>query len=148
MESNDTTKIMSQNVRRLNNVMKRKVVFKKQPCRIVLLSETHCSLELKNCNRAKSNGYSLFSSHGSSYVQNVDIIFKNLTGMGKQKVLVDNCGHVLILKIKRSYHNFYVVNINASNPTEDRKTFFERLRNIISVHCEDSNIIAGDYYCS
>ena len=80
--------------------MKRKVVFRKTPCRIVLLWETHCSLGLKNCNRAQSGGDILFSSHGSSNAQNVVIIFKNLTGKGTQKVLVDNGGHILILKIK------------------------------------------------
>ena len=143
-------KIVSYNVRGLNNYRKRTAIFKHLKggqCDIVFLQETYSSEEVTNKWLQECEGKGLFM-HGSKHSRGVAILFRKQLDFEIEEKYLDFKGRFIIVKIKINELKINLVNIYAPNKENDQIVFMTELIRIIglnNVSKSDNNILAGDW---
>ena len=138
--------IISLNIRRLGNRLKRKKMFdfiRKNNVHIVLLQETHSTpnTEMVWSNEWKTN--SSFFCHGESNARGVAILFKRGFQYQVDKTYMDVNGRFIIMDIKIDEKLITLVNLYA--PNNDNPDFFVNIfTKLGEFSCEDL-IIGGDF---
>ena len=146
-------KIISFNVRGLNNVKKRVSIFKhlqKNQCDIAFLQETYSSVQDTNKWLQEWGGKGFFV-HGTKHSRGVAVFFRKNLGIDVIDKILDSKGRFIILKIKSNEIHFNLINIYAPNKEKDQILFLNDLKSIMeanNIHNTDNNIIAGDWNIS
>jgi len=143
-------KIISLNVRGLNNSKKRKIVFQyldKANCDFAFLQETYSSSKEETSWLQEWGGTGYFA-HGTKHSCGVAILIKNNYNVEIIDSVLDNCGRYIILKIKVGELYFNLINVYSPNKESDKAKFIARLIQILesnNITNADNNILAGDW---
>ena len=137
-------KIITQNVRGLNDITKRKSLFYylRGKAEIVCLQETHCELSKQNEWELQWGSDKCFWSHFSSAARGVAILVKkesNITILGQFK---DDEGRMVGVNYEENGEKFVLVNLYAPN-TDDPKFFTNVFRKMEDF--DGHRIIVGDF---
>ena len=138
-------KIVSLNVRGLNNGMKRRKIFrylKRQEADICLIQETFCTKRNEYMWSSEWGSKCLFSN-GQSNSCGVAVLFNRQTSNMIDEIKRDVNGRFLQVKLKLHDKSIGITNIYA--PNNDDPAFFEYIfREIEALDC-NYNIIGGDF---
>jgi len=143
-------KIVSFNVRGLNNDKKRIAIFKYLKINqtdIALLQETYSNEEdtIKWIQEWEGSGYCV---HGSKHSRGVMILFRKGFDVEILSQKLDTKGRFIIMKVKVNDEAFNLINIYAPNKEKEQIQFYEDLIHVIAaenIASSDSNILAGDW---
>ena len=145
-------KLISLNVRGINNFQKRRTMFlwcRRKKAQIVFLQETHSKKEVETQWKNEWGG-KIFFSHGSSNSAGVAILIKNGVDCTVNSVISDPSGRYLILRTEIEDKSYVLVNIYAPNKDKDLTIFFRNTQKLIcdnNLDCEENIIIGGDFNC-
>ena len=121
----DKVEIMSLNVRGLRQDLKRKKIFtwlQKQTIDIILLQETHSTIEIENKWIAEWGGKFYFA-HGENNARGTGILIKsNISNTEVHKVISDNEGRYILIDLTINETRFTLCNIYG--PNVDNPAFF------------------------
>ena len=143
-------KLISINVRGLNNVKKRKMVFQyleKANCDIAFLQETYSSSEEVNRWTQEWGGTGYFV-HGSKHSSGVAILLRKNYGAEVINSILDKQGRYIVLNVKIGEINFNLVNVYSPNRESEKAKFLSGLMQVLdsnNITDSDNNIIAGDW---
>ncbi len=142
--------LVSLNVRGLNNVNKRKAVFRwlqKSKYDVILLQETHTTLDVESVWRSDWKG-PVFFSHGTSNSRGCAILIRDDLDYKTVYVTSDRDGRHLIVKCSIVNEPITIVNIYAPNKETDQVTFLKDLDETMSLNeitSLDELIMGGDW---
>ncbi len=148
----DNLKIVSLNVRGINNFKKRRSIFnycRKQKADLFLLQETHGTKQVEMQWQHEWGGKILFS-HGSNNSRGVAIIFRNGSNIDVKTVINDDEGRILIVKCVKDDLCFTLINVYAPNAENLQTMFYKNLNDsFVDKYCYDDEriIIGGDFNC-
>ena len=138
-------KIITWNVRGLQNAIKRKDIFQKlhkYDANIILLQETHSNAQTNHLWKNQW-GNKAFFANGTSNARGVATLIDNRLDMTIKDTIADFSGRYLIHQIQMNDQLIAITNLYA--PNEDNPAFFEQIFKIVeSLKC-DQHIFAGDY---
>ena len=143
-------KIISFNVRGLNNMKKRKSIFdylKKNQCDVAFLQETYSSIEDETrwLQEWEGTGYMV---HGTNHSRGVAILFRKQLEVEILSSKFDFKSRFILLKTKINDEHFNLINIYAPNKEKEQIEFLEDIRRILiteKVIAADNNVFAGDW---
>ena len=143
-------KIISFNVRGLNNVKKRTSIYsylKNNQCDIAFLQETYSDKanEQRWIQEWEGSGYMV---HGTKHSQGVAVLFCKGLDVDVIKTKLDFKGRFIILHVKINDEKFNLINIYAPNRDKEQLEFIDdllRVLNIENILTSDNNIFAGDW---
>lgn len=141
----DSLKIVSLNVRGLAETSKRREVLKwleSKHSKIILLQETHSSIDTEPFWRAEWQGM-LYFSHGTSNSRGTCILIHRSVPHTVHRVIPDPNGRFLILDI--DIYNIRLTLCNVYGPNVDDPTFYIELIREIEALPNDYRIIGGDF---
>ena len=127
--ANATFNMISLNVRGLNNLSKRKAVLRwlaKGKYDIILLQETHSTLELERVWHDDWSG-PIFFSHGTSSSKGCCILIRDTLDFKPISLLAANDGRMLIIQCLVANDPVTIVNVYAPNKETDRVRFMKDL---------------------
>ena len=145
-------KVVSLNVRGLNNNQKRRKIFlwlRDLKFDIILLQETFCTSKSERILKCSWQGEMFNACSDSSHSRGVAILFrKNLDC----KVLNYNTsidGRKILLNLEFKENLFTIVSIYAPNHVSEKISFFKTLKNWVRSHALNMNnlLIGGDFNC-
>ena len=144
-----TIRILSANVRGLNDQNKRRSIFKyyRDRCDILCLQETHATESTAKLWANEWGGISLFSN-GVSNSRGVAILIKNKTPIMTLRCDRDNNGRILICDladVNNLENKFTLVNVYA--PNSDDPDFFHQLIKM-TLDGQSHKILIGDFNIS
>ena len=136
-------KIITQNVRGLQNTMKRKAMFNhlRNKCDILCIQETHCSTEYETYWKNEWGGKAFWSNKDTKS-RGVAILISPKCNIEVIKTFQDKNGRVIGLQYKENEELFALVNIYA--PNDDDPNFFLEVFKLFEEH-EGKRIIIGDF---
>ena len=144
----NSIKIISNNVRGLQNYLKRRKLFHyfntSQQADIIMLQETHSTEKTENQWRSEW-GSQVYFNHGTSDARGVCILIKNQVDFEVQAVKKDKEGRYL--QLIGSINNKTIQLINVYGPNADDTQFFATLQGRVEEADTDYTIIAGDFNC-
>ena len=114
-------KLISLNVRGINNFQKRRTIFtwcRRKNADIMSLQETHSKKKTETQWRNEWGG-KIFSSHGSSNSGGVAILIRNGVDCSIHFLILYPLGHFIILKVEIDDKAYALVNIYAPNRDKD-----------------------------
>ena len=127
-------KIISFNVRGLNNAKKRMSIFRHlstNQCDIAFLQETYSSVH--DVSRwLQEWGGSGYFVHGTKHSRGVAILLRKNLGIDVIDTILDSKGRFIILKIKSNEVYFNLINIYAPNKEKDQLLFLNDLKSKIN----------------
>lgn len=138
-------KFYSQNVRGLNNKIKRRMVFKnfrRLKADIICLQETYCTNENERFWSAEW-GARAFYANGTSNSRGVAVLFRKNSSIKVLNVDKDENGRFLIITIKLYGKEIVISNIYA--PNEDCPEFFSTLIRHLNRASSPEWLIGGDF---
>ena len=141
----DNMKIVSLNVRGLNNGMKRRKIYrflKKQGADVCFLQETHCSKEKENI-YASEWGNKILYSNGNTNSKGVAILFSKKLANNVMETRRDLDGRCIHVKLKINEYTYGLTNIYA--PNDDQPDFFQSVFNTVNDMDCVYNMIGGDF---
>ena len=108
-----TFKLISLNVRGINNFQKRRTIFtccRRKNADIIFLQETHSKKDTETQWRNEWGGKN-FSSHGSSKLGGVAVLIRNGVDCSVHFSILDPLGRFIILKVEIDDKAYALVNI-------------------------------------
>lgn len=151
MESNSfDMKIGSLNIRGLNEVKKRRVVFdwiNKQKMDIMFLQETHSSVAQERYWRGEWGG-ELYFSHGATNSRGVAILVSKKSTVNVDDYHCSSDGRLVIVKVKQNDKFMYLVNIYVPNVEKAQIQFFKQIKREMEnfgITGDDCTVIGGDF---
>lgn len=135
---------MSLNVNGLGDTDKRRDMFrylKNADSPIVLIQETHCTLDQQHLWRAEWDGECYFSN-GTSASRGVATMFKKNSRIKIRDVMTDSVGRWLITDL--DIEEEIITLVNVYGPNEDRAEFYLELFEILENRECQEIILAGD----
>ena len=143
-------KIISFNVRGLNNMKKRKSIFdylKTNRCDVAFLQETYSSREDETrwLQEWEGTGYMV---HGTNHSRGVAILFRKQLDVEILSSKFDFKSRFILLKSKINDEHFNLINIYAPNKEKEQIEFIEDIQRILiteKVIDTDNNVFAGDW---
>ena len=150
--TNRELKVLSLNVRGLNNNNKRHSVFNWIKCSqydVCLLQETFCT---RSTDGQYQNGWSgeiLHSFSNSTHSRGVCIMLSKNLSYNVLSVHSDTNGRLILLNLEINDKAFTIVNVYAPNVVSERISFFKQVSKFINQHAVNKSglIIGGDYNC-
>ncbi len=143
-------KIVSINVRGLNDVKKRTSVFQfanKEKCDILFLQETYSSEIAENRWTQEWGGVGYFA-HGTKHSCGVAILIRKGLGVDIEDICIDRQGRYVLLNIKLDNNTFTLINLYSPNKESEKVIFFTKLAQIMEskgVNAASNIIIGGDW---
>jgi exonuclease III len=143
-------KIISYNVRGINNIRKRTAIFeylKKQGGDIVFLQESYSSNEIENKWVQEWGGTGYFL-HGTKHSKGIAILIRKNLNINILDIEKDKSNRILLLKIKIDERILYLINVYAPNKEAEQITFINAISRIITkyeINNGDNVIIGGDW---
>ncbi len=143
-------KVISLNVRGLNDVNKRTSVFQyvnKEKGDIIFLQETYSS-EKDMSRWIHEWGGSGYFSHGTKHSCGVAILIRRNLNIDITDSCLDPSGRYIILKIKIEDHILNLINVYCPNREGEKVTFLRKLVNVMDskgVKDATNNVIGGDW---
>ena len=136
-------KVLSLNVRYLQNERKRRILFKygRDRADVVLFQETHSTKKLERIWCSEWGGKAAFS-HGESNARGLCTLIKKGAPVDLIRTTTDNEGRVLITQLKSCNTVFTLINVYA--PNKDDPSFFKKLNRYMCEECEHK-ILMGDF---
>ena len=145
-------KLVSLNVRGINNFHKRRAIFtwcRKRKADVIFLQETHSKVESEK-QRMNEWGGKIFYSHGSQNSCGVAVLIRNGFNCTVKKTIIDPSGRFIVLKVDIEDKVYVLVNIYAPNKDKVTCKFFQNLHNTLQsedLDCEENIICGGDFNC-
>ena len=145
-------KLISLNVRGLNNFQKRRTLFtwcRKRKADVIFFQETHSKKETEK-QWTNEWGGKMFVSHGSPNSCGVAVFIRNGFDCSIQKTIIDPMGRFIILKMNIEDKMYTLINIYAPNKDRDATKFFKSLYELLQkedLDSEENIIIGGDFNC-
>ena len=148
----NNVKVMSLNVRGLNDSLKRKKVFgwiNQQKPHIVFLQETFCTNKLQPYINSMWKGKVIHSLTDSNHSRGVAILLSENLDYKIINVHESKDGRKLLLNIEMLNNVFSLVCVYAPNRVKDRSDYFKDLHKWFNKNALNSNnaIICGDFNC-
>ena len=148
MEKNS---FVSFNARGLRNRTKRRSLFRHlhvtYRSSIIILQETHSTPGLENIWKSEWRGNIVFSHGSESGQAGVAILFPSEFKSNVEQIYIDDEGRVVCLGIGSEANKIICVGIYA--PSVDNQTvkctFLDKVRDILSVHCNSKTVMCGDF---
>ena len=143
-------KIVSLNVKGLNNSMKGRKVFKwlhRQTAHCYFLQETFRTEESINIWRSEWGG-NIFYSHGSNHSKGVMILVNPRYQLEVIRSIKDKNGRSIILEIKLDNQNLILANVYAPNDISEQIKFYQDLNQTLSGFSDCNLTIGGDFNCA
>ena len=143
-------KIVSLNVRGLNNSIKRRKVFKwlhRQTAPCYFLQETFSTEQSINIWRSEWGG-NIFYSHGSNHSKGVMILVNPRYQFEVIRSIKDKNGRSIILEIKLDNQNLALANVYAPNDISQQIKFYQDLNQTLSGFSDCNLIIGGGFNCA
>ena len=143
-------KIVSLNVRGLNNSIKRRKIFKwlhRQNAHCCFLQETFSTEQSINVWRSEWGG-NIFYSHGSNHSKGVMILVNPRYQLEVIRSTKDKNGRSIILEIKLDNQNLVLANVYAPNDITQQIKFFQELNQALNSYPDNNLIIGGDFNCA
>lgn len=143
-------KIVSLNVRGLNNSTKRRKIFKwlhKQRAHCYLLQETFSTEQNIDIWRSEWGG-DFFYSHGSNHSKGVMILVNPAYQIEVIKSVKDKQGRSIVLEIQLDNQHLVLANVYAPNDASQQVKFFKDLNKTLEDYSETNLIIGGDFNCA
>ena len=143
--------IMSLNVRGLRNYNKRMALLqalKENKVDISLLQETYLTNDMvSEIEKCYGDMYYCIHSYGTNHSRGVSFLFRKECKIIVVSRKIDSEGRMIVLNVEINDQPYSIVNVYAPNSERERKGFFEKLKNWISLHVEfkDKCIVAGDF---
>lgn len=141
--------VLSLNVRGLNNITKRRSVFRwlhNRKEQIILLQETYSTKPLQNVFKAEWGGR-VYSAHGTNHSRGVAILLKNNFGGKITEDIYDDEGRWLLLKIEIDNEIVSILNIYSPNKEREQLQFYTKLKYTLNKEATPfcKLIIGGDF---
>ena len=139
-------KIVSLNVRGLNNSIKRRKVFKwlhRQTAHSYFLQETFSTEQSINIWRSEWGG-----NNGSNHSKGVMILVNPRYQLEVIRSIKDKNGRSIILEIKLDNQNLALANVYAPNDISQQIKFYQDLNQTLSGFSDCNLIIGGDFNCA
>ena len=155
METNNknkiSTRVMSLNIRGINDYKKRRAVFcwvRKQKADIILLQETFSSKDNEILWRNEWGG-KVFYSHGTKHSRGLAVLIDKKKDCEIIEEITDQSGRILMLKTRLSENGLinWVVNVYAPNDDNSRTHLFRKLEQLLNKNVGDNEkiVIGGDF---
>ena len=148
----DTCKLVSLNVRGINNFRKRRAIYswgRKQKADFIFLQETHSKQETERQWKNEWGG-EIIMSHGSSNSRGVAILFKKGVDCIIHSKILDPVGRYVILKAEIKGKMYLLINIYAPNKDTNIVEFLRDLGTTLRIENldeEENIILGGDFNC-
>ena len=145
-------KLVSLNVRGINNFHKRRTIFtwsRKRKADVIFFQETH-SQEGSEIQWKNEWGAKIFYSHGSRNSCGVMVLIRNKFNCTVKKTVSDPSGRFIILKVVIEDKVYVLINIYAPNRDNLTSKFFKNLHKTLqkeNLDCEENIICGGDFNC-
>ena len=145
-------KLVSLNVRGINNFHKRRAIFtwcRKRKADVIFLQETH-SKEESEKQWMNEWGGKIYYSHGSPNSCGVAVLIRNGFNCTIQNTIIDPSGRFIALKVDVEDKVYVLINIYAPNKDKVTCKFFKNLHNTPqteNLDCEENIICGGDFNC-
>ena len=143
-------KIISLNVRGLNNSTKRRKIFKwlhRQTAYCYLLQKTFSTEQSINTWRSEW-GRNIFYNHGSNHSKGVMILVNPRYQLEVIRSTKDKNGRSIILEIKLDNQNLVLANVYAPNDIQQQIKFYQNLNQTLRGFSDRNLIIGGDFNCA
>ena len=143
-------KIISLNVRGLNNSTKRRKIFKclhRQTAHCYFLQETFSTEQSINTWRSEWGG-NIFYSHGSNHSKCVMILVNPRFQLEVIRSTKEKDGRSIILEIKLDNQNLVLANVYAPNDIQQQVKFYQNLNQTLRGFSDKNLIIGGDFNCA
>ncbi len=153
MASKDNSiKVITLNVRGLNDSLKRKKVFdwlKQQKPQIVFLQETFCTKRLEPYLNSMWKGKIIHSLSDSSHSRGVSILLSENLEYNIVDIHESINGRNVMLNIEMLNNMFTLVSVYAPNRIKERSEYFKGLHKWFNRYSlnPDNTIICGDFNC-
>lgn len=145
-------KVISFNVRGLNEQRKRRSIFKwlkQKRVDVCLLQETYCTSKVQNIWKNEWGG-KVMVSNGTNHARGVAVLLRAGFDAEIIDVIKDDSGRMLLLKLKIQDTYFTIVNIYAPNTEASQFHFYHFIRRILNKYTKpEENILLGgglEYY--
>ena len=148
----DTCKLVSVNVRGINNFLKRRMIFRwcrKQKTDFIFLQETHSKSDTETQWKNEWGG-EIILSHGSPNSCGVAILLKKGVDCVFHSKILDPQGRYIILKAEIKDKMYMLINIYAPNKDTCIIKFLNTLLSILrkeNLDEEENIILGGDFNC-
>ena len=148
----ESVKLLSVNVRGLNNFKKRKTIFtwcRKWNADFIFLQETHSTVENEMPWRHEW-GAEIVTAHGTSDARGVAVLFKRGVDYKVHSKFLDPQGRYIILKAEIRDKTFVMINVYAPNKNMELTHFFTNILTLLQKENLDSEtniILGGDLNC-
>lgn len=146
---NANLKVLSLNIRGLNQEKKRRSLFKwlkVNDIQICFLQETYSTPEIENQWRNEWGGKAYFV-HGTNHARGVMILIKPKLDAEIVNLYHDDIGRVLLMEAKIQDISYKFINIYAPNNEESQLHFYGYLKNFMNknINPEDKILLGGDF---
>ena len=148
----ESVKLLSVNVRGLNNCKKRKTIFTwcgKWNADFIFLQATHSTVENEMPWRHEW-GAEIITAHGTSDARGVAVLFTRGVDCKVHSKFLDPQGRYIILKAEIRDKTFVLINVYAPNKNMELTHFFTNILTLLQKENLDSEtniILGGDLNC-
>ncbi len=149
---NSDLKVLSLNVRGLNNKSKRLRIYNwinSYNYDVCFLQETFCTKSFEAEFKKGWNGTILHSFSNSTHSRGVSILISSNVDCKVVSSHTDNVGRMALLNIEIGSIEYSLLNVYAPNDSSDRISFLKQIRLFLNQHAVTKTrlIIAGDFNC-
>jgi len=143
-------KIISYNVRGINEFKKRRSIFnwiRKHQVHIAFLQETYSSVEKENQWQNEWGGNIIFR-HGTKHSRGTAVLLANNIDYKVIEVKSDSSGRIIVLQLEIEDEKVCLINVYAPNEENAQIAFFNNLKNLMSQGEIKENyqlVIGGDF---
>lgn len=142
-------KVLSLNVRGINEERKRKSLFrwvKRNHVDVLFFQETYCTEKVEQVWKNQWGG-NIISSYGTNHSKGVTVLFKPGLDVDILNTKRDDNGRMLLLDVRIQGTVFKLVNIYSPNSQHNQTQFFNRLKQIMAEYIDDHDniLIGGDF---
>ena len=143
-------KLLSLNVRGLNDNNKRHAVFrwlKRQEADIIFLQETYTN-HVDEQKWERDWGNKCIFVHGSKHSCGLMILFQNSLDINIKEVKKDKNGRFIFLTASIQETNFHLLNLYAPNKSNEKFTFFQNLKTFLlsqNIMKDEYLVVGGDF---
>ena len=144
MDKVQAMKIISQNVRGMRDVTKRKQLFTyfRNNYDLIFLQEMH-SIKEDECEWAMQWGGPIHFAHGSNNSRGVAILIDSKIDAKIDSIVRDSNGRFIIIELDYKNMNYVMCNLYA--PNSDDVHFFEHIVQMLNTSDYSNQIIGGDF---
>lgn len=133
-----------QGIRQFEKRARLKQYILSQKCHILLLSETHITVDIEKLFEKEFNEWQIFHSFGSSNSRGCSILINKSIHFDIIDTLKDTHGRYLLLNIAIDNNVFTILNIYAHNELSKRNNFFNDLSKTLNENAQGYIIVGGD----